>query len=40
MLDTVGKHKKTIIEHISNLLKENIEVEQMTVFEKIEPLKK
>ena len=39
-VDTVGKNKKAIAEYIANQLKEDKEMEQMTIFEKIDPFKK
>ena len=39
-VDTVGKNKKAIAEYIANQLKEDKEVEQMTVFEITDPFKK
>ena len=39
-VDTVGKNKKAIAEYIANQLTEDKEMEQMTIFEKIDPLKK
>jgi len=39
-VDTVGKNKKAIQEYIANQLKEDREMEQMTMFEKIDPFKK
>ena len=39
-VDTVGKNKQAIAEYISNQLKEDKEVEQMTVFEITDPFKK
>ena len=39
-VDTVGKNKKAIQEYIANQLKEDREIEQMTMFEKIDPFKK
>lgn len=39
-VDTVGKNKKVIQEYIANQLKENKEMEQMTIFEKVDPFKK
>ena len=39
-VDTVGKNKKAIAEYIANQLKEDKEMEQMTIYEKIDPFKK
>lgn len=39
-VDTVGKNKQAIAEYISNQLKEDKEMEQMTVFEITDPFKK
>ena len=39
-VDTVGKNKKAIAEYIANQLKEDREMEQMTVFEITDPFKK
>ena len=39
-VDTVGKNKKAIAEYISNQLKEDKEMEQMTIFEITDPFKK
>ncbi|MBQ9369727.1 MAG: IS200/IS605 family transposase [Clostridia bacterium] len=39
-VDTVGKNKKAIAEYIANQLKEDKEMEQMTVFEVTDPFKK
>ena len=39
-VDTVGKNKKEIQEYIANQLKEDKEMEQMTVFEINDPFKK
>lgn len=39
-VDTVGKNKKAIAEYISNQLKEDKEMEQMTIFETVDPFKK
>ncbi len=39
-VDTVGKNKKAIAEYIANQLKEDKEMEQMTVFEINDPFKK
>ena len=39
-VDTVGKNKKAIAEYIANQLKEDKEMEQMTIFEKVDPFKK
>ena len=39
-VDTVGKNKKAIAEYIANQLKEDKEMEQMTVFEITDPFKK
>ncbi len=39
-VDTVGKNKKTIQEYIANQLKEDKEMEQMTIFEVVDPFKK
>ena len=39
-VDTVGKNKKAIQEYIANQLKEDKEMEQMTIFEKNDPFKK
>ena len=39
-VDTVGKNKKAIQEYIANQLKEDREMEQMTIFEKNDPFKK
>ena len=39
-VDTVGKNKKAIQEYIANQLKEDKEMEQMTIFEKVDPFKK
>lgn len=39
-VDTVGKNKKAIQEYIANQLKEDKEMEQMTIFEKTDPFKK
>ena len=39
-VDTVGKNKKAIQEYIANQLKEDKEMEQMTVFEVKDPFKK
>ena len=38
-VDTVGKNKKAIQEYIANQIKEDKEIEQMTIFEKIDPFK-
>ena len=38
-VDTVGKNKKAIQEYIANQIKEDKEMEQMTIFEKIDPFK-
>ena len=38
-VDTVGKNKKAIAEYIANQLKEDKEMEQMTVFEITDPFK-
>ena len=38
-VDTVGKNKKAIQQYIANQLKEDKEMEQMTIFEKIDPFK-
>ena len=38
-VDTVGKNKKAIVEYIANQLKEDKEMEQMTIYEKIAHLK-
>ena len=35
----VGKNKKAIQEYIANQIKEDKEMEQMTIFEKIDPFK-
>ena len=39
-VDTVGKNKKAIQEYIANQLKEDKEMEQMTIFEINDPFKK
>ena len=39
-VDTVGKNKKAIAEYIANQLKEDKEMEQMTVFEITDPFAK
>jgi len=39
-VDTVGKNTKKIKEYIANQIKEDKEMEQMTIFEKIDPFKK
>lgn len=39
-VDTVGKNKKAIQEYIANQLKEDKEMEQMTIFELNDPFKK
>ena len=39
-VDTVGNNTKKIKEYIANQLKEDKEMEQMTIFEKIDPFKK
>src|SRR5574344_2094633 len=39
-VDTVGKNKKAIQEYIANQLKEDKEIEQMTIFEIGDPFKK
>ena len=39
-VDTVGKNKKAIAEYIANQLKEDKEMEQMTIFEVTDPFKK
>ena len=39
-VDTVGKNNKAIAEYIANQLKEDKEMEQMTIYEKIDPFKK
>jgi putative transposase len=39
-VDTVGKNKKAIQEYIANQLKEDKQMEQMILFEKIDPFKK
>ncbi len=39
-VDTVGKNKKSISEYIANQLKEDKEMEQMTIYEKVDPFKK
>ena len=39
-VDTVRKNKKAIQEYIANQLKEDREMEQMTIFEKNDPFKK
>ncbi len=39
-VDTIGKNKKAIQEYIANQLKEDKEIEQMTIFETIDPFKK
>ena len=38
-VDTVGKNKKAIKEYIANQLKTDKEIEQMTIFEKVDPFK-
>ena len=38
-VDTVGKNRKAIQEYIANQIKEDKEMEQMTIFEKIDPFK-
>ncbi|MBQ8430793.1 MAG: IS200/IS605 family transposase [Clostridia bacterium] len=38
-VDTVGKNKKAIQEYIANQIKEDKDMEQMTIFEKIDPFK-
>ena len=38
-VDTVGKNKKTIQEYIANQLKEDKQMKQLTLFEKVDPLK-
>ena len=38
-VDTVGKNKKAIQEYIANQIKEDKEMEQMTIFERIDPFK-
>ena len=39
-VDTVGKDKKAIQQYIANQLKEDKEMEQMTIFEMNDPFKK
>lgn len=39
-VDTVGKNKKQIQEYIANQLKEDKEMEQMTIYEMVDPFKK
>lgn len=39
-VDTVGKNKKAIASYIANQIKEDKEMEQMTIFEKEDPFKK
>ena len=39
-VDTVGKNKKAIAEYIANQLKEDKEMEQMTIYEKVDQFKK
>ena len=39
-VDTVGKNKKAIQEYIANQLKEDKEMEQMTIFETVDPFNK
>ncbi len=39
-VDTVGKNKKAIQQYIANQLKEDQEMEQMTIFEMVDPFKK
>ena len=39
-VDTVGKNKKHIQEYIANQLKEDKEMEQMTIYEIVDPFKK
>ena len=39
-VDTVGKNTKKIKEYIANQLEEDKQMEQMTIFEKIDPFKK
>ena len=39
-VDTVGKNKKAIQEYIANQLKEDKQMEQLTLFEKVDPFKK
>ena len=39
-VDTVGKNTKAIKEYIANQLKEDKEMEQMTIFEINDPFKK
>ena len=39
-VDTVGKNKKAIAEYIANQIKEDKEIEQMTIQELIDPFKK
>ena len=39
-VDTVGKNKKAIQEYIANQLQEDKQMEQLTLFEKVDPFKK
>ena len=39
-VDTVGKNKKAIAEYIANQLKEDKEIEQMTIQELVDPFKR
>ena len=39
-VDTVGKSKKAIQEYIANQIQEDKKMEQMTIFEKVDPFKK
>ena len=39
-VDTVGKNKKAIQEYIATQLKEDKQMEQLTLFEKVDPFKK
>ena len=39
-VDIVGKNKKAIASYIANQIKEDKEMEQMTIFEKVDPFKK
>ena len=39
-VDTVGKNKKAIQEYIANQIAEDKKMEQMTIFEKVDPFKK
>ena len=39
-VDTVGKNRKAIQEYIANQMAEDKKMEQMTIFEKVDPFKK